>query len=274
MEINEKAQEIRDALQRYRESVNLTFTEEGHKYTIDGIDKIVSVSGIVSRYHESFDAEEVSLRMCDGDEEAAQELRDDWSERGRVARLTGNYVHYHLEKYLVDLFELDKEVREPILEGIDESMIKRGDNLIQAGKAQVQRMVDAGAVLVDTEVVMGSPKAGYVGQCDCLWLGRDKDGNFKLCLTDWKTNKPSKFSYSMFNKPMFAPFEDTPDNAVGKYSLQLGLYERLVVDMLDDPELVFSSSIIVSLRQRPKGSYKEFRLTDEMRQLIYNLEVC
>ena len=270
--LEQKAKEVRDALEKFRASVNLTFTEENHRYTCDGIDKIVSVSGIVSRYHDGFDAEEVSMRMCGYDMAAAEALRAEWAEKGRVARLTGNYVHYHLEKYLVEEFNLDKEVREPILEGIDDAMIKKGNTLILAGKAQTEAMKKRGGILVDTEVVMGSPECGYVGQCDCAWLGQSPDGSYKLMLTDWKTNKPAKFSESRFTNRLYYPFDASPDNAVGKYSLQIGLYEKLMLSMLKGSsvdDLEFANSIIVSLRQRPKGKYVEYGLDDQMRQLIY-----
>ena len=273
--MKEIANEIRIALDEHRASVGLTFTEEGHRYTLPGLDKIVSVSGIVHKYHEPFDRDEVALRVAKGDETRMMELIAEWEEKGRVARLTGNYVHYHLEQFLVEKFELDKEVREPILDGLDDTIITKGDKMIIAGKLQIDKMIERGAYLIDTEVVMGSVEAGYVGQCDCAWVGKDPEGNVKLCMTDWKTNKPSKFSDSYFDKPMYYPFNMMNDNAVGKYSLQLSLYERLMLDMLKNshPDLSFSNSIIVSLRQKPVGTYKEFRVGEVLRQLAYNLEL-
>ena len=274
MDLTQIAADIRAELDEARQKMGLTFTEEGHRYTLNGFEDkyIPSVSGVVSRFYKPFDSDLVAERMSKGDEVHKLALLEEWAEKGRIARLTGNYAHYHLEKYLVDLFEIDKGVREPLLEGLDETIRTKGDKMIVAGKAQVDKMIERGGILIDTEVVMGSIDAGYVGQCDCAWVGLDVDGNVKLCLTDWKTNKPSKFSISNFNVPMYEPFEMMLDNAVGKYSLQLGLYERLMLEMLKN-KYEFSNSIIVHLMQRPVGKFKEYRISDTIRPLIHNLKI-
>ena len=270
MDLKKNAAAVRAAIDEYRNSVNLSFTEKGHIYNIDGLEKPISTTGIVSRYYEPFDRDTIAAKVAAKRGDEIHEVIAEWEEKGRIARNVGSYVHYHLENYLVEQFELDKEVREPFFD-MDDAMLKRGNELIIAGKAQADSMADRGATLVDTEVVMGHPRLGYVGQCDCLWLAADG----QLVLTDWKTNKPSKFKNGYFDKPMYYPFEDTNDNAVGKYSLQLGLYERLLLAMLEGSEvsdLRFKASIIVSLLQRPVGSFNEYALDGQMRSLIYNME--
>ena len=72
--------------------------------------------------------------------------------------------------------------------------------MIEAGKKFIDLMHEKGAVLVDTEMIMGDPTLGYVGQSDDTWLmlNRDKT-DFGLIVTDYKSNQPKilRFSHIM-----------------------------------------------------------------------------
>lgn len=266
MNIRETAEAIRETILKKQEELGLSFTEEGHLYTLDGYEKPISVTGLVARYYPGFDAEAKSLKMCGGNEEEAEQLRAEWKEKGRVAAETGSYVHYELEKYLIEIFDMDKEVRKPVF-NIGEDDIKRGDLCIEQGKLQIDEMLERGGYLVDTEIVMGSTKDGYVGQCDCLWLvvNEDMPMGYELCLADWKTSKPKSFMALPYNKPMFEPFGFLVDNGVGKYEVQLCLYERLLKQMLEGSEFehaVYNRPIIVALEGKD-GTYEEYFTKDE-----------
>ena len=64
-------------------------------------------------------------------------------------------------------------------------------------------MEERGAVLLDTEIVLGHPELGYTGQPDKVWLMMDKEKkNIGIVISDWKTNKKKNMEINDFTKPM------------------------------------------------------------------------
>lgn len=62
--------------------------------------------------------------------------------------------------------------------------------MIRAGKSYLDLSEQRNLVLIDTEMVLGHPELGYVGQPDKVWLTMNAKGDeFGLVITDWKTNK-------------------------------------------------------------------------------------
>ena len=71
-------------------------------------------------------------------------------------------------------------------------MIIRSDKMIEWKILLI--LNERGAVLVDTEMVMGDP-IGYVGQSDNTWIMMNKDMNdFGFVITDYKSNQPKILS--------------------------------------------------------------------------------
>ncbi len=106
----------------------------------------------------------------------------------------------------------------------------KGDRMIKAGKKFLSLMEERGAVLLDTEIVLGHPELGYTGQPDKVWLmfNKQKTG-FGIVITDWKTNKEKNMEVNDYTKPMKKPFEKLPNNALGHYNTQLPFYGKLLL---------------------------------------------
>jgi hypothetical protein len=59
--------------------------------------------------------------------------------------------------------------------------------MINYGVEFYEKMIKNGAVLIDTEVVMGDPELGYTGQADKIWLVTNKERTqLGIVVTDWK----------------------------------------------------------------------------------------
>ena len=74
--------------------------------------------------------------------------------------------------------------------------------MIIAGKKYLDLMInERKAVLLDTELLLGSIELGYVGTPDKLWLvlNKNQDKIYLYC-TDWKTNQPKNFQPQWFTK--------------------------------------------------------------------------
>jgi hypothetical protein len=167
-----------------------------------------------------------------------------------------------------------KEVRQPIFE-CDFTQILKGDSMISAGTGYLELMVERGAVLLDTEIVLGDPELGYTGQPDKVWLIMNKERTeVGLVITDWKSNKPKNFEESFFTKKMYYPFDKLPNNALGHYFTQLPFYGKLLLKMLKGSKyenIKLFGGIVVHLSDEAK--YEEFRVPKEVIRTILDMDM-
>ena len=279
IELNEVAKEIRDLLEKRREDLELTFVEDTHTYYMKDINGEIksdfpSVSKVIKYFYEEFDSEGISLKKAKGDVFVQQQLLDEWKAAGDYATNMGSRVHYLLEKKVIDMFGSYKEVRQPIFE-CDFTQVLKGDSMVSAGTSYLNLMVERGAVLLDTEIVLGDPELGYTGQPDKVWLIMNKEQTeFGLVITDWKSNKPKNFEESHFTTRMKYPFQKHPNNALGHYFTQLPFYGKLLIKMLQGTKyenMKLFGCIIVLVKET--GEYEEFRVPKDVITTILDMDM-
>lgn len=279
MELNKIAEEIREILQKRRDELDLTFVEDTHTYYMKDLDGNIkddypSVSKVMKYFYEEFDSEGISLRKAKGDLEVQQQLLDEWKAAGDYSTNMGSRVHYLLEKKLIEMFGNYKEVRQPIFD-CDFTQILKGDSMVSAGSDYLNLMIERGAVLLDTEIVLGDPELGYTGQPDKVWLIFNKEmTEFGLIITDWKSNKPKNFEQTHFTTKMKYPFQKHPNNALGHYFTQLPFYGKLLLKMLKGTKyenIKLYGCIVVLLKEI--GEYEEFRVPKEVITTILDMDM-
>jgi hypothetical protein len=186
----------------------------------------------------------------------------------------GSRVHYLLEKKTIEMFGGYKEVRQPIFD-CDFTQILKGDSMVHAGNKYLNLMVERGAVLLDTETVLGHPELGYTGQPDKNWLIMNKSQTeFGLLITDWKTNKKKNFEENQFTKRMYPPFEKHPNNALGHYFTQLPFYGKLLLKMLEGTKyenLKLYGCIVVHLTE--DSDFEEYRVPKDVINTILDMDM-
>ena len=232
-----------------------------------------SVSKVLKKFYTEFPTEEAALKKAKGDVVYAEQLKEEWAQAGTYSTNMGSRTHFFLEKETIGLFGDYKSVREPIFE-CDFTQIIKSDSMISAGKDYLQVMIERGAVLLDTEIVLGHPELGYTGQPDKVWLIIGKDGDIGIIITDWKTNKPKNFESTHFTKPMKYPFTKQPDNALGHYFVQLPLYGKLIKKMLEGTKyenVKLLGCIVVLLKEN--GDYEEFRVPKEVITTVLDMKM-
>jgi len=136
-------------------------------------------------------------------------------------------------------------------------------------------MLERGAVLLDTEIVLGDPEEQYTGQPDKVWLmmNKEKDG-FGMVITDWKTNQPKNFEVQYYTGKMYSPFQEIHDNALGHYYLQLPLYARLLKKMLKGTKYEnnnFLGGVIVLLKD--DGTFVEYKIPPNVINKVMALDI-
>jgi hypothetical protein len=279
MDLKQIALELREILENKRQELELTFIEDTHTYFMKDVDGVVknnfpSVSKVLKKFYPEFPTDEAAQKKSKGDPIVKQQLIEEWAAAGDYSTNMGSRVHFFLEKNLIESSGNYKEVRQPIFD-CDITQILKGDSMISAGSKFLKLMNERDVVLLDTEIVLGHPELGYTGQPDKVWLviNRNKDG-FGLLITDWKTNKPKNFESNNFTKPMFKPFQNLPNTALGHYYVQLPLYGKLILKMLEGTKyenMKLYGCIVVLLQE--DSEYKEFRVPQDVLDTVMNMNV-
>ena len=279
MDLYKIREEIIEIISQKQKELQLTFEEESHTYTMADKDGNLrsdwpSVSKILKLFYPEFPTDEAAQKKSKGDPVLKQQLIEEWAAAGDYSTNMGSRVHYILEQASHKMFGIDKEIRKPEFE-CDITQILKGDSMVTAGKKFLKLMEGRETVLLDTEIVLGSNELGYVGQPDKVWLviNKKKDG-FGILVTDYKTNKPKNFESNNFTKPMFKPFQNLPNTALGHYYVQLPLYGKLILKMLEGTKyenMKLYGCIVVLLQE--DSEYKEFRVPQDVLDTVMNMNV-
>ena len=274
MNLLEIAKEIREIISKKQEEFGLSFEEEDHIYTMNGRTDYPSVSKVLKKFYTEFATEEISLKVAGGDPIRQQELIEEWAAAGKYSTDMGSRVHFVLESELIKRNGNYKDVRQPEF-NCDLTQIMKGDNMIVAGKKYLDLMEERGAVLLDTEMVLGHPDLEYTGQPDKVWLimNRSKT-DFGIVITDWKSNKPKNFVSTKFTKKMLHPFDEYDDTALGHYYVQLPLYGKLLLKMLEGTKygnLKLYGCVISHLKE--EGLYDEYKVPQDIVNIVMNMDM-
>ena len=274
MKLSNIAQEIRELVKTRQQELGLTFEEDKHIYTMNGRKDYPSVSKVLKQFYTEFPSEEVSYHKAGGDPQKQQQLLDEWAAAGDYSTNMGSRVHFVLEKNVIERNGNYKEVRQPIFD-CDLTQIMKGDAMINAGKKYIDLMEERGAVLLDTEMVLGDPELGYTGQPDKLWLMMNKaQTEFGIVITDWKTNKKKNFQETKYTKRLKDPFGKFPDTALGHYYIQLPLYGKLLLKMLQGTKyanIKLFGCVITHLTD--EAQFEEFRVPQEIVNTVLDMDV-
>lgn len=275
-ELNKIAKEIRDVISDRQKELELSFVEDTHTYYMKDLNGIVksnypSVSTVIKQFYTEFPELNKSWQMCNGDLIEQDELLKKWRATADYANSKGSRVHYLLETDLLGMYGSYKQVRKPIFD-CDEQQVSDGNAMIDAGHDFIRSMHRRGWVLLDTEMVLGSPELAYTGQPDKVWI-KIIDGTLGFLITDWKTNKPKNFEVHAYTEPMLEPFEDYMDTALSHYMIQLPLYGRLILDMLKGTkfnDIKFFGCTIVHLTSG--GNHKEYIVDDNFMGRVLTMD--
>jgi hypothetical protein len=274
MNLKNIAKEIRDIITQKQTEFGLSFEEKNHIYTMNGRTDYPSVSKVLKKFYTEFATEEVALKVAGGDPQRQQELIEEWAASGTYSTNMGSRVHFVLESELIKRNGDYKDVRQPEFK-CDLTQIIKGDNMIVAGKKYLDLMEQRGAVLLDTEMVLGHPELEYTGQPDKVWLIMNRDKTeYGIVITDYKTNKPKNFKSTQYTKKMLSPFQNYDDIALGHYYVQLPLYGKLLLKMLKGTKyenLKLYGCIITHLRDDTQ--FEEFRVPKQIIDTVLDMNV-
>lgn len=238
----------------------IVFDEPTHKYTYKGVE-FKSVSSVLKKYTGTFPAnfmagKVAAKRRREGDYFiSADNVLKEWDLKRDIAANFGTLVHYKLEQYAAAKYLIGKVVK-PVT--IDKSLLNvdreiTANLLVEQGKKWLDKMIESGYELVDTEVMMLNPTIGYSGTVDLLFL---KDN--KLVIADWKSNQKD-ITNDDYNNYMLSPLSSMKATTVNKYKIQLNLYKKLMRAIVP---LEVEHLIIVHLKEDRVDTYRCEDLTE------------
>jgi len=279
MELKEISKEIKTILEENRRQHRISFVEAKHiYYMMDSEGKMrsgfPSVSKVIKNFFKPFDAQGISMKMAKGDPEVQKQLLAEWAQSGKDSVNLGSRVHYELEKYIIDQYGNYKEVRQPEFVITEEQRIK-SDKMIQAGKDFIKLMHDRGGVLLDTEAILGNPEEGFVGSPDNIWLMMNKDqSDYGFVITDHKSGQPKNFEVFPYTGKLYSPFEQFHDNTLGHYYLQIPLYGRLLLRMLNGTKFQdkkFLGGVIALMKE--DATFVEYKVPQPITTTILSMDL-
>ena len=98
--------------------------------------------------------------------------------------------------------------------------------------------------------------------------------DFGIVITDWKTNQPKNFEVQVYTKKMFPPFEQYDDIALRHYCVQIPLYGRLMIKMLQGTKyenIKMLGGVIVLLKE--DATFVEYKVPAEMTKLVLTMDI-
>jgi len=278
IDLKKLAKEINIELEKRRKEIELTFIEDKHIYYMKNdkgvvTDKWPSVSKIYKQFHSEFDSQKKSLEMAKGDLNEQRRLLKEWKDKGTRSTNLGSRTHFLLEQRLIEMYDDYKDLRYPIFH-CDKGQTDISDRMVKAGHDYIDLMHKRGAVLLDTEIVLGDPELGYTGQPDKGWLMLNQKEQLGFIITDWKTNQRKNFVKQWYTDKMYNPFQIYDNTALSHYYLQGPLYGRLLLKMLENTkfkDIKLFGGVVVLLEEN--GTFEEFKIPQDVVNKVLNLNM-
>lgn len=204
--------------------MSIIFTEEDHSYkSIDDADiKWTSVTSLISKFKEPFDAEAIAKSVSKKKSSKwfgipPEKIVEIWKQEGERATTLGTFYHNQRENDLCSLSSIEKEgfivpVVSPIVE--------------DAGiKIAPEQKLESG---IYPEHMVYLKSAGICGQSDLVEVV-----NGKVNIIDYKTNKEIKMesykNWEGISKKMLPPVQHLDDCNFYHYALQLSIYMYIIL---------------------------------------------
>lgn len=274
-------QEVTEIRKRIKERFSdLEFIEEGHKYFLhrkDGTKKeMTSVTTFCHQQFEPFvDWDEILSRKSLNLGIDRDELKRQWKETNITSTSNGSLTHLFAEGYMYFFLGEVENIPEVIkkMQYEDGYLIPYGNKQMAVAKYYEDMFNTDGLypVMPEAQIYIDSDdnpygmKADISGTFDALFAFQDNDGQWKLSIRDWKTNKSLENDYNRKNNNrLLNPFYEMGyiDEPRSVYTIQLSLYQlglqQLGFEIVDRKLLWLTED----------GEYHKITVPDVTREII------
>jgi ATP-dependent exoDNAse (exonuclease V) beta subunit len=207
---------------RHPRDSRITFEEEGHKYTLQGLNGVpisqspISVTTLIHHWFPVFDKEAVAEKLMKGRNweksqyfgKTKEEIIKQWDDNGTKASGLGTLMHADIERYLNNIPVLNDTTKEF-------SHFRNFWTAFQETNPSFKPYRTEWVVFDEDKIVAGS--------IDCVL----SDGMGNLIILDWKRSKEIKMKND-FRERGLGPFVKMDHCNFNHYSLQLNIYRYLL----------------------------------------------
>lgn len=232
---------------------DIEFLEEGHKYTIDGVE-YTSVSNIIKKYEPEVDWDQKAADYALKWGKKKEDVQKEWKLNNLKSTISGTRTHEFGESYtnlLCGHPELICEQNKP--QYIEEYNTMVATYPKEDAVKKFYDELEKNLHPVGAEFKLSSKfieNACHIcGTCDLLFYDSEKDG---YVIGDWKTNKSLIKEYSRVNDiRMTGLMSKYIDEPLSHYTLQFNIYQR----MLESIGIKIIDRILVWLKD--DGTYEK-----------------
>lgn len=201
----------------------ITFQEEGHVYTVDGMPNVYeSVTTVIHHFFEEFDADKVIDKMMASKNwpnnvkyygKTKDEIKAQWTSAGEYASSMGSKMHLDIEMFFDDE---DHHVKYETMEAhsIEFKYFLNFYKKCVIPKIKIYR----------TEMYVFDEETKICGSIDALF--QDLNDPTLFYIGDWKRSNEIK-KHNPWKNGLF-PVNHLEDTNYSKYSLQLNLYKYIL----------------------------------------------
>ncbi len=195
---------------------NIFFEPEEHRYFNDKKEEYQSVSSFLEQFIPAFDREIISKKVSQRQKVPQNEIKTQWTIRRDFSTVRGTEFHLYVETFLNENRKIATV-----------TPIEKHIKLFH--KFWTEKKIYKKHEIIFTELMVYSNKYKIAGTVDCLIRNRETRA---ISILDWKTNKKIK-DKNPYSKKMKTPLNHLDNCEINKYSLQLGLYSKIISENTD-----------------------------------------
>ena len=234
----------------------ISFEDEGHKYSIDGVDAktyahpYTSVTTLVHQQFEPFDADKIVAKMMASPRwtqskyfgKTAEEIKAGWKQSGDEASAAGTRLHYDIECFYNGVENENTSTEYTYFKNFYDDMVRYNAN--GCGRGEPYR----------TEWTVFDEDLRLTGSIDMCF--KKPDGT--IAIYDWKRSKEIKKTGGFMKFSKNHVLSHIPDLNYWHYSLQLNIYKTILERNYG---LVVSEMYLVCLHPNHKN-YQRIEVTN------------
>ena len=240
-------------------NISITFTEEDHSYIDMYNNRYTSVTTLIGRGFEKFNAEEIAKKKAIRENCDWHDLVNEWTEKGERAANEGTRLHENCENQILNKYEKMHKPKS-INEKINFDLAFNAVNKIKENHNNIK---------FEPEKLVFSPKLRLAGSIDLLVHCIDK----KYIIYDWKNIK--EISLFGFNNKcgIIDATKNVQDSNYWHYALQLQIYEIILKVENYIPKNAHVSRILNVFEHGKFNQYELPNMMENAKNLIkFNLQ--
>ena len=242
----------------------LEFEESTHQYKV-GDKKLISVTQLLNKYTEDFDADTIIDKMFEKSADKTLYI----GPKREILGMTKEQI-----KATWDINRISKSAYGTFIHKLAEDIGNGLDVVIKLPEIeQVKKFFKTeGYEIVSQELQIYSEYLGVAGTVDLLL--KDKEGRY--CILDWKTNSGKDLSLreAQFSKYFKEPINNVPDTNFWHYALQMSIYRYMLErEKTYTPEQMGDMYIVhlIGSKDDLKNKYGKHVIYPEMSRITYKM---